>query len=234
MTGVSPVAPTSPALEPAGEVNARVWRGLYAAGGNDLRYPSDVLVRLGFRLMRTDRDRRVLDFGFGTGANLLHFAGQGLEVHGVEVSEHALKRTRQRLESAGLAAQLQLIEVGQPLPYAAGYFDVAYAWHVLYYNDREGWSRAVRELERVTKPGGLIIIAIAAPGDVSQLQAESLGNHLYRSRVPGQEGCVLLIPDRQGLDALFPGRPIEVGEFGFSFAGLLARYWIITYRMPTA
>jgi SAM-dependent methyltransferase len=234
VTGVAPVGPTSPAPEPAAEVNARVWRGLYAAGANDLRYPSEVLVRLGFRLLRTDRDRRVLDFGFGTGANLLHFAGQGLEVHGVEISEHALNRTRQRLASAGLTAQLQLIEVGQRLPYAAGYFDVAYAWHVLYYNDREGWSRAVRELERVTKPGGLIIIAIAAPGDVSQLEAESLGNHLYRSQVSGQEGCLLLIPDRQGLDALFPGRQIEVGEFGFSFAGALARYWIITYRMPTA
>lgn len=222
----------APSPESVGETNARVWRDLYAAGRNDLRYPSDVLVRLGFRLLRMDRDRRVLDYGFGTGANLLHFAGQGYDVHGLEISAHALNRTRQRLEAAGLAAQLQLIEVGQPLPYARGYFDVVYAWHVLYYNDRHGWNDALRELERVTRPGGLIIIAIAAPGDVSQLEAEFLGDHLYRSRVTGQEGCVLLIPDREALAGLFPGRQIEVGEFGFSFPGTVARYWIITYRMP--
>jgi hypothetical protein len=35
--------------EPASLINAGVWRRLYAAGGNDLRYPNDVLVRLGAR-----------------------------------------------------------------------------------------------------------------------------------------------------------------------------------------
>ena len=220
--------------DPASEVNARVWRRLYAEGGNDLRYPNDVLVRLGARFLSKIHDRRILDFGFGTGANLLHFAAQGFAVHGVEISEHALARTRERLQAAGLSADLQLIGVGQRLPYADAYFDVVYAWQMLYYNDLDGWASTVRELERVTKRGGLIIIATAAPGDVSQVEAEPLGNGLYRSRVPGQEGCVLLIPDRQALVALFPDRGIQIGEFGFQLPGMAARFWIITYRMPAS
>jgi SAM-dependent methyltransferase len=220
--------------EPASQINAGVWRRLYAAGGNDLRYPNDVLVRLGARLLSKTRDRRILDFGFGTGANLLHFAGQGFEVHGIEICEHALARASERLKAAGLSADLQLIRVGQVLPYAPAYFDVVYAWQVLYYNDREGWTSTIRELERVTKRAGLIMIATAAPGDVSQVQAEPLGDDLYRSRVQGQEGCVLLIPDRHALGALFPGRQIHIGEFGFRFADTAAHFWIITYRRPAS
>jgi SAM-dependent methyltransferase len=217
----------------AQEINAGIWQRLYAAGAGDLRYPSDVLVRLGARLLSNTRERRILDFGFGAGANLLHFAGQGFEVYGVEISEHALARTHERLQAAGLSADLRLLRVGQRLPYDDSYFDAVYAWQVLYYNDVDGWGSTVAELERVTRPGGLIIIATAAPGDVSQAQAEPLGNDLYRSRVGGQEGCVLLIPDEQRLGALFPDRRIRIGEFGFSFPGTTARFWLITYRMPS-
>ena len=214
---------------PAGEANADIWRRLYAAGGNDLRYPSDVLVRLGARLFSKNRDRRILDFGFGTGANLLHFAAQGFELHGVEISGHALARTRERLQAAGLSADLRLLTVGQRLPYGDGHFDAVYAWQVLYYNDAAGWAETVGELERVTRRGGLILIATAAPGDISQVEAEPLGNDLYRSRVRGQEGCLLLIPDATGLAALFPQRQIE---FGFRFQATATRFWILTYRLP--
>jgi SAM-dependent methyltransferase len=219
--------------EPASQTNANVWRRLYAEGAGDLRYPSDVLVRLGARLLSNTRDRRVLDFGFGTGANLLHFAGQGFDMHGVEISEHALARTKERLRAADLSADLRLIRVGEPLPYAGCYFDVVYAWQVLYYNDLVGWVSAIGELERVTKPGGLVIVAIAAPGDISQIEAEPLGNDMYRSKVRGQEGCVLVIPDRPALGALFPGRQLHIGEFAFRYSAMQARFWIITYRMPS-
>jgi SAM-dependent methyltransferase len=153
-------------------------------------------------------------------------------MHGVEIAEHALQRTRERLQASELSADLRLISVGQRLPYVDSYFDAVYSWQVLCYNDRDGFAAAVGELERVTSPGGLIVIATVAPGDVSQVEAEPLGNDLYRSRVRGQEGCVLLIPDRPGLGALFPGRQIEVGEFGFRFPGSAARYWVISYRLP--
>jgi SAM-dependent methyltransferase len=216
--------------ESATQINSEVWRRLYAAGGNDMRYPSDVLVRLGAWRLDRARDRRMLDFGFGTGANLVHFAGQGFEMHGVEISEHALARARERVAAAGLSAELRLITPGQKLPYADGYFDVVYAWQMLYYNDHTGWRNAVAELERVTRPEGRVIVATAAPGDVSQLEAEALGEDLYRSRVPGQEGCVVLIPDRERLSELFPGRVLEVGEFGYRFDSALAHYWLVTYR----
>jgi SAM-dependent methyltransferase len=218
-------------ISEADRANSGVWQRLYAQGKNDLRYPNDVLVRLGARLFRKDEDRKILDFGFGTGANLVHFASQGFETYGVEISEHALGRARGRLESARLSADLRLIGVGQRLPFADGFFDVVYSWQMLYYNSRDGWHLTVNELERVTRPGGLMVLATGAPGDISQVEAEALGNDMYRSRVADQEGCILTIPDRQALADLFPGRLIEIGEFGFHFGAISSRFWIITYRL---
>lgn len=214
----------------ATELNGSIWRRLYSEGQGDLRYPNDVLVRLGARLFGESKNRRVLDFGFGTGANLLHFADRGFEMHGVEISENALSRTKQKLTAGGHSADLHLIGAGEALPYADCHFQIVYAWQVLYYSDPAGWMSTVRELERVTEEGGLILVATAAPGDVSQVQAEPLGDHTYRSRVPGQEGCILTIPDRQSLAGFFPRHTLEIGEFGFQFGATSTRHWIVSYR----
>jgi SAM-dependent methyltransferase len=217
---------------PAGRINADVWQALYAAGKNDLHYPSEVLVRLGGRYLGRDSPKRILDYGFGTGANLLHFARQGHEMSGVEVSQDAVRLVRERLAAQDLQAGVDAIAPGSRLPFADGYFDVVVAWQVLYYNDRAGWAAAVRELERVAAAGALILVATAAPGDISQLQSEHLEGSQYRSRVAGQEGCILTIPEREELAGFFPGRTLEIGEFGYAFGDIKSRHWIITYRTP--
>lgn len=212
--------------------NARVWERLYSEGKSNLRYPSDALVRLGARLFDVSQHRKILDFGFGTGANLAHFASRGFEMYGVEVSEHATAITRERLRAANLSAELHLVRPGEPLSFPSGAFDLAYAWQVIYYNDKAGWRSVVNELERVTRPGGLIVVATAAPGDSSHLQSEPLGNGVYRSLVPGQEGCIVVIPEKDELGDYFPGRKLEIGDFGFEFGGIAARFWIVIYRIP--
>lgn len=212
--------------------NSAVWRRLYSQGKSDLRYPNDVLVRLAARLLDSSRNLRILDFGFGTGANLAHFASLGFETHGVEISEHALARAQQRLSAASLRSDLRLIEPGADLPFPDAHFDVTCAWQVLYYADRPTWFATVEKLDRVTKKGGLVILAIAAPGDISQIEAESLGDSVYRSRVRDQEGSILIIPELTEIPRLLPNRELEIGEFGFRFGAMSSRHWVITYRIP--
>jgi SAM-dependent methyltransferase len=215
----------------ANKLNSSIWQSLYREGKNDLQYPNDVLVRLGARLFDGARDRRILDFGLGTGANLLHFASRGFEMYGIEISEHALVRAKEKLRAGGYSGDLRLMRTGEQSTFADAYFDVGYAWQVLYYNDRDDWTSMVGELERITKPGGLILVATAAPGDISQVEAEPLGNYMYRSKVSGQEGRILAIPDRRALPRFFPGRHLDVGEFGFQFGTITTRHWIISYRV---
>lgn len=210
--------------------NIYVWKKIYAEGKNDLRYPSDVLVRMGSRLFNPKNDKKILDFGFGTGANLIHFARQGYSLFGVEISGHAIQKTEERLSVESLSADLTLMPANGKLPYADSFFDIVISWQVLYYNDWDSLSKTVTELERVLKPGGLVLVTMLAPGDISHQQADSIGNCFYRTRVEGQEGCMLLIPERKDLSTCFPERKLDIGEFGFSWGGITSRHWIVLYR----
>lgn len=214
--------------------NAQVWQDLYAGGGNDLHYPNEFLVRLAARLLPMRTPRKVLDYGCGTGANLIHLASMGHDVHGVEVAPSALERAQERLLALRLPATLHAVPVGSGLPFDDGFFDIVIAWQVLYYNSRDSWAAAVRELERVARPGATVIVATAAPGDISQTQATPLGQCVYLSRVTGQEGCTLVIPEQDDLAALFPARDLEIGEFGYSMGGIRSRHWFVTYTLPSA
>jgi ubiquinone/menaquinone biosynthesis C-methylase UbiE len=111
--------------------------------------------------------KNVLDYGFGTGANLIHLAKNNFAMSGCEISQHALDKTKSRLDSLHLSADLFCIEAEQELPWDDNYFDCVIAWQVLYYNNWVSWAKAVKELERVLKPGGIFLCCTAAPGDIS-------------------------------------------------------------------
>lgn len=211
------------------EVNTKVWQDLYAQGKNDLRYPNDVFVRCTYRYLGKDI-RKALDFGCGTGANLLHLARRGVEMAGLEISDHALGVTQQRLQEAGLAADLKICTPGARLPWPDGCFDAVVAWQVLCYNDWSSWHFTVKELDRVLRPGGVFIAATTAPGDISYASSQPLGDHLYCSKVSGQEGCILLIPDEQALSQCFPERRLEIGSMEYRFDDIVSRHWIVVYR----
>jgi SAM-dependent methyltransferase len=217
-------------MDSALKINEGKWDKLYEAGSNDLRYPNDVFVRFCSRYLNVDTDRKILDYGCGTGANLVHLAQAGFDVSGVEISDHALQKAASRIAEKGLAADLRCIRAGDVLPFPPARFDAVIAWQVLCYNDWNSLKSAVQELERVLRPGGIMVCATTQPGDISQTMSDSLGDGLYRSRVPGQDGCILVIPDRAMLQRVFPERQLEVGEFGYRIGSIVARHWLISYR----
>lgn len=210
--------------------NQEVWESLYKSNKADLLYPSDALIRLTNYWFRDLKPRKVLDYGFGTAANLIYLVNKGLEVSGLEISDEAIRIAKSRLEDRHLSADLRLTSEGAILPWEGGYFDAVIAWQVLSYNDWDGWRHALSEIDRLLKVGGVFICAIAAPGDISQVNSRSLGNCLYLSGVGGQEGLVLLIPTKKMLQKCFPGWSIDVGKVEYEFCGVVSKHWIITYH----
>lgn len=77
---------------------------------------------------------------------------------GIDKSAGMLEQARRRL---GDDADLQVAELGSPLPFPDDTFDDVTASLVLHY--LEDWGPALAELRRVLKPGGRLIVSVDHP-----------------------------------------------------------------------
>ncbi|MEU2250963.1 class I SAM-dependent methyltransferase [Streptomyces sp. NPDC019224] len=102
--------------------------------------------------------RRVLDAGCGSGPLFAALRERGAIVSGFDASAGMLELARRRL---GDGADLQVADLGSPLPYSDDTFDDVVASLVLHY--LEDWGPALAELRRVLKPGGRLIASVDHP-----------------------------------------------------------------------
>lgn len=100
----------------------------------------------------------VLDAGCGSGPLLEALRDRGATVAGVDLSAAMLDLARARL---GPGADLRVADLGGPLPCATGSFDLVVASLSLHYV--EDWEVTLRELRRVLRPGGRLLVAIIHP-----------------------------------------------------------------------
>ncbi len=99
--------------------------------------------------------REVLDVGCGDGAYALAAARAGARVTGLDRSTAALARARERAGSERLAVDLLVGDIGT-LPLPADRFDLVLAVTVLCFVEEP--ARAVAEMARVLRPGGLLVL----------------------------------------------------------------------------
>jgi phosphatidylethanolamine/phosphatidyl-N-methylethanolamine N-methyltransferase len=99
---------------------------------------------------------KVLEVGVGTGLSLSDY-GRHLEVIGIDLSPEMLERARERVEEESLTHVTGLHEMDAgDLRFADGSFDTTVAMYVMtVVPDPE---KVMRELSRVTKPGGEVIL----------------------------------------------------------------------------
>ncbi len=136
---------------------------------------------------------RVLDVGCGRGVLLGELAGQGLEVHGVEVSEDAVRGADPR-------AKIRIAAHLRDAAYPSAFFDQVIIWHVLeHLPDPLG---TLVEARRILKPGGRLIVAV--PSFTSR-QARWAGAAWFHLDVPRHLyhfplGALRRVLDRAGFD----------------------------------
>lgn len=99
---------------------------------------------------------RLLDAGVGTGRNCAYYPPDA-EVSGIDISPAMLKRAHQRCPVLAQAGRLYQMDVTD-LKFPTGSFDSAVATFLFCVLPNDLQVPALRELARVVKPGGLIML----------------------------------------------------------------------------
>jgi 2-polyprenyl-3-methyl-5-hydroxy-6-metoxy-1,4-benzoquinol methylase len=100
-------------------------------------------------------NKRVLDFGAGSGVLVHELAQGGVESYGVDTSEEAVA-----YGTAHGVLHLSVLTPHAPLQFPDEYFDCVIAMDVLeHVRDEQG---VLSELKRVLKPGGTLVITVPA------------------------------------------------------------------------
>ncbi|MEZ5066101.1 MAG: class I SAM-dependent methyltransferase [bacterium] len=141
------------------------------------------------KALRGRRDLHLLDAGCGTGINLDYLAEFG-QVTGADFADEAIEFCRKRGRGDVRQVDLRRME-----GWADGEFDVVTALDVIEHIDDD--CAVVRELVRVAKPGGLILVTVPA---FPQLWSEHDEINHHQRRYRAQEvrslltgaGCDLL------------------------------------------
>jgi SAM-dependent methyltransferase len=112
--------------------------------------------------------RRILDAGCGSGPLSAALRDRGAIVTGFDKSARMVELARRRL---GDGADLQVADLGGPLPFPGGEFDDVIASLVLHY--LEDWGPPLAELRRVLKPGGRLLVSVEHPFAITLMQVQA-------------------------------------------------------------
>lgn len=108
-----------------------------------------------FSLLGDARGNRVLDFGCGTGENIVPLGARGARVIGLDISPELIELTRRRLEQEGAEAELRVgsaYDTGLP----SGSVDVIFCIALVHHLDI---AAVANEMHRVLANGGVIILS---------------------------------------------------------------------------
>ena len=170
-----------------------------------------------FRRLILDRaglscGERVLDVGCGTGSLALAAArrvGRNGAVCGVDASAPMVERARSKAARAGVEVDFREA-AAQGLPFEERAFDLVLCTLVLHHLGRAGRETATREMKRVLRPGGRVVVV---DFEKSTHGAHGLLARLHRhGAVPKEQVARTL--ERAGL------RVLESGPLGYKGMGL--------------
>ncbi|MDF5732494.1 MAG: class I SAM-dependent methyltransferase [Rhizonema sp. PD38] len=175
-------------------------------------------------------DTKFFETGIGTGRIALPIIQKGYSYTGVDISEKMLNELYYKIQESNHQVTLEKADV-TALPFADKSFDVAITVHVFHLVS--AWKKALAEVQRVLKPGGLYLYShgrVNASTTVTQAQLDfeqhwrdilaSYGYKVNRFGATQEEVLAALREEGATLETVIPAKwrvDLTVGE-------LLKRY----------
>ena len=148
------------------DVISEKWEALHSQSQFRPRYPNEHVVRWAFsRFPDIARNRyRVLDLGSGAGRHTVFMSREGFEVTACDFSHAGLKETQARCRAENLSVHVEQCRA-DALPFSDRAFDGVLSFGVLYYLPPKQFRKAVSEIFRVLRLGGLAFIVTRTDAD---------------------------------------------------------------------
>ena len=111
-----------------------------------------------------DRPSAILELGCGAGQDAAYLADRGHTVWATDFSEVVIAANRERYRGRP-NLHFRVLNIGQPLPFDRGTFDVVYAHLSLHYLPDALTRRAFREIHQVLRPRGQLFFLCKSVDD---------------------------------------------------------------------
>jgi len=190
------------------------WDAVYNQRFMTMWYPNEDIIRFCALLIqkKLTHDRyevkrkveRVLDLGCGNGRHAMYFASQGFKAAGVDISEQAITWAKDWANREHLDVDFRVSDIVD-LPYEPATFDVVVSHGVLDHVTSEVAQRAVQEVHRVLKPGGLFYCDLRSIEDYEYGAGRPTGHNEFILDGGYERGLTQHFFDKEEVDRLFDG-----------------------------
>lgn len=183
--------------------------------------------------------KHVLEIGIGQGTDMMQFAQAGAICHGVDITENHLKLTALNATLRGVEVDLHEADATR-LPFADNSIDCVYSFGVLHHIPEI--EQVVREIHRVLKPGGKVMIALYYKWSAFHLIKWLLFNGLGRGWLFSKGYAGLLATIEMGADGihtkpyvkLYTRRSVRLLMSGFQAEDVSVHQLHPNHFMPSA
>lgn len=144
------------------------WNDAYLRGGNICFWPNEEIIRFVSKYVRKRIDinefinirdfNKGFDLGCGIGRHVKFLDEMGFDIYGMDLSEVAINKGKQWMETLGKKDLTKKIVVGNILdiPFESAYFDFIVSHGVLDSMSYEIAVKGIKEVVRILKTGGLM------------------------------------------------------------------------------
>lgn len=124
---------------------------------NELLYPAPLYNFLSY-ISESDVNGQILDCGSG-GPNPKQalFVQLGFNIIGIEFSEERFEMAQDYAKKQKLKLPMKLGDM-RSIPFESNYFGYVYSWNTIFHMNKSDIKKAVDEMIRVLKPGGLCFV----------------------------------------------------------------------------
>ena len=174
-------------------------------GSKGILHPSEDLIRLVARgsVAATDAHEVALDFGVGDGRHVEYLISLGYNVIGTDVAPSSLAVTHRLFKNNEKFRGL-LLENSPEIPLSDGEVSLVVAWEVLHWlGSPDLYLKAMRELLRVLRPGGLMLLTMPTERHYLKKFSLEIGKSTYLCKTQTRMDCVFYSPNLFSLKHLF-------------------------------